>query len=197
MEDVMNKVTGGTGGFGWTATGGITLAGTDITATAAELNLCDLSAVGVARKWKAIAVSGAGVKTSEMDTGWAIPAKCVVHDVMLNVTTASTSSGTITVGLLATTSGDADGFLVSVPTSAAGMLQGKISCDTSGLVKSYWGALLCTQSTATGAAIILSSKNDAVFDANTSSKNISYTLSSSSACASLVGNILVSYSEVA
>jgi len=71
------------------------------------------------RKIKALAFSGTA--TSEQTLGWSLPANSVVHDVFVKITTASSAAGTMSVGLIATTSGDADGFIVGIGTSSTGV----------------------------------------------------------------------------
>src|SRR3990167_9855574 len=69
---------------------------------------------------------GAAPTGSEQDTGIDLPAKCIVRDVFVDVTTAETTGATKTmnVGLLASESGgDADGFLVGISFVAAGLLR--------------------------------------------------------------------------
>ena len=60
-----------------TVVGGVTMGGTAVTATAAELNTIDLSAVGALVKVKKLHVA-AGDWTAETDTTWDLPAKSVV-----------------------------------------------------------------------------------------------------------------------
>ncbi|MCH8290217.1 hypothetical protein IH992_03820 [Candidatus Poribacteria bacterium] len=96
------------------------------TLTTAELNELDLSVVGALLKVKKIAITAKG-DTVENDTAFDLPAKAVVLDVFLDVTTAeaTASTKTIDVGLLASESGgDADGFLDGISTGATGLQRG-------------------------------------------------------------------------
>lgn len=75
--------------------------------------------------WKSIDV-GAGT-SAEVDSLFDLPAKALVYDVLVEVTTAEAtgSTKTLDVGLLSGESGgDADGFLDGIDVSATGMKQG-------------------------------------------------------------------------
>jgi len=213
----MNRITGGMGLFGAVtantldvnssatfasvnSTGTFYLANTAITATATEINEQDLSGMGGKRKIKMITIASPSstLGSSEMDTAWAVPARCKIHDVMLHITQGTSAAGTINIGLLATTSGDADGFLAAVPTSSgAGILRsGSIAWTSSGIVPTYWGALLVPVLVAnTTANIMNGGKVEPVFNELTSSKNVSYTCSTT-ANGSLSGYIVVDYTEL-
>lgn len=92
----------------------VKIAGTAITATAAEVNSLDISAVGALVKVKKIHVA-AGDWSAETDSGWDLPAKSLVLDVFLDVTTGQAGK-TVSVGTLSTEAGgDADGFVVAAP----------------------------------------------------------------------------------
>lgn len=108
-----------------------------VTATAAELNLNDLSAVGALVKVKKIAI-GATPTGSEQDSTFDLPAKSVVLDVFVDVTTAEATGATKTldVGLLSSESGgDADGFLDGVSVAATGLVRGAVALDGG---SAYW-----------------------------------------------------------
>jgi hypothetical protein len=103
--------------------------------------------------------------------------------------------------LLATTSGDADGYLVAVPTSSASgkLLGGSVVASSSGYTSSYWGVLLLGGTT----PVVSSSDNVQFFmkqphilNELTSSKNIVMTCSTT-ANDSLSGSILIDYTEFA
>lgn len=101
--------------------GYLKLAGTAITATSAELNSVDISAVGALVKVKKIAVA-AGDWSSETDSGWDLPAKSMVLDVFLDVTTGQAK--TVDVGLLSSEAGgDADGFLDAADLTNTGLVR--------------------------------------------------------------------------
>ena len=66
---------------------------------------------------------------AEQDTGWDLPAKSLVLDVWIDVTTAEATGTTKTldVGLLSSESGgDADGFLDGVSVAATGVKKGTL-----------------------------------------------------------------------
>jgi hypothetical protein len=172
------------------------IGGTQLTATAAEANaVLDLSVTGGVRKIKKITITGSAVGSSEMDSGWALPAPCEVNDVKLHIITASTAGGhTCSVGLLATTSGDADGFLATVGTTSTGLKYGSISASTSGYTVSNWGVLLGANTTVDTTGIQLARHLTCILNSDTSSRDISYTMSTT-ANDSFVANILVDYTE--
>ncbi len=127
------------------------IADTAITATATELNaVADVSVNGAILKVQKIAIS-ATPTGSEQDTTIDLPAKAVLLDVYLDVTTAEATGATKTmhVGLKAAESGgDADGFLKAVSCAATGMKQG-VATLTAGGSETYFasttrGALLAT-----------------------------------------------------
>jgi opacity protein-like surface antigen len=68
------------------------------------------------------------VAGAEVDTGWDLPAKVIVHDVYVDVTTAEATGGTktIDVGTLSTDSGDANGFLDGVSVAAIAVVKGTL-----------------------------------------------------------------------
>ncbi len=110
------------------SSGNLIQAGTQITSTADELNILDLSAVGAVSKVKRISI-GFGDGTTENDTGWDLPEYCVVTNVIVQVTTAEATGGTktIDVGTLSTDSGDADGFLDGVSVATKGLVKGTLA----------------------------------------------------------------------
>lgn len=133
------KVAGG-GHIDVESGGELRIAGTAITASAAELNITDgltataaeLNAVadqsvnGGLLKVKQIAISTAPTG-AEQDTGWDLPAKSIVYDVFVDVTAAEATGATKTldVGLKAgEAGGDLDGFLNSIDVSTTGIKRG-------------------------------------------------------------------------
>ena len=77
--------------------------------------------VTATRKIKAISFSGTA--TSEQNTSFDLPASGILHDVWVKITTASTAAGKISAGLISTTSGDADGFVLLLGTSSTGVFR--------------------------------------------------------------------------
>ena len=77
---------------------------------------------------KAHRIAAAGIlSTSVQDTGFNLPIKGIVTDVLMDVRTAEATGATktIEVGLLASeTGGDEDGFLDALDVSATGVFQG-------------------------------------------------------------------------
>lgn len=68
------------------------------------------------------AISFTSSSTAETDTTYDLPSSCIVRDVWLKLTTASSAAGTMNVGLLSSESGgDADGFVVSISTTSTGI----------------------------------------------------------------------------
>jgi len=123
--------------------------GTKVTATAAELNLLDLSVAGALVKVKKIELSTPS-DGSEQSTGFSLPSKAVVLDVFLDITTAESTGGTKTmnVGTDSADGGDADGYLAGVSVAATGLVRGKATLTT-GSNETYFsattkGALLAT-----------------------------------------------------
>lgn len=96
-----------------------------VTATAAELNSTDLTAVGAILKVKRIAIS-ANFDNTEQDSGWDLPAKAIVLDTWVDVTTADTGE-TLDVGTAVGESGDPNGFLAAVSVNATGIQRGVLT----------------------------------------------------------------------
>ena len=95
------------------------------------LLVSDLSIDGAAHKTLRVNITSVG--TSETDTRRDLPAKCVVHDVALVVITPSTgATKTLNVGLLASSSGDADGFAVGLSVASSGVVVPAVQTSTSG-----------------------------------------------------------------
>lgn len=117
--------------------GALKLAGTQVTATAAELNGLDVSVTGAGLKLKQIAIS-ADFDNTEQASGFSLPAKAVVLDVWLDVTTADTSE-TLDVGTDGSGSNDPDGFLDAASVNATGVIRGEIK-TTTGSNNNYIGA---------------------------------------------------------
>lgn len=156
-----------------------------ITATPAELNLMDLSAVGALRKVAKIAIT-APEDGTEQSTGFTLPDKCVVHAVYLDVTTAEATgtTKTITVGTDSTDSGDADGFLAGVSVAATGLVKGTLASAGQTL-----GALLVADEDGAGALVPEA-------DISSGGKEVTFTAASAD-FAELVANIFIEYTEIA
>jgi len=115
--------------------GSTTLSETDLastdgtTATPTEINTAaDLSVNGGLVRVKKIAIS-ANFTAGEKDTGWDLPAKAIVLDVFVDVTTADAGE-TLDVGLLSSESGgDADGFLDGISVNATGIQRPGVALD--------------------------------------------------------------------
>jgi hypothetical protein len=123
------------------------IAGTAMTATAAELNaVADVSVNGAIVKVKKIALTAATHGTgSEVDTAFDLPAKSILLDAYVDVTTAEATGTTKTldVGLLSSESGgDADGFLDGVSVAATGLVQAGGTFSTDHWASTTRGALL-------------------------------------------------------
>lgn len=109
--------------------GALKLAGVQVTATAAEINaVADVSVNGANVKVKKIAVA-AGDHSTEKDSGWDLPAKSIVLDVFIDVTTLQAGK-TVDVGLLSSESGgDTDGFADGLSLAAAGIVRPGVTLD--------------------------------------------------------------------
>lgn len=140
------------------AGGALKIAGTAITASAAELNTmngvtataaeidmaCDLSKQGALTRIMKIHVA-AGDHTAETDTGWNLPAKSIVRDVFIDVTTGD-GGKTVDVGTLSSeVGGDANGFVAAASLATPGLVRAGATLDGTGnwFVATTRGALLC------------------------------------------------------
>lgn len=97
-----------------------------VTSTAAEINTLDLSVVGaISKVVKANMVAADFSDNSEVDTGITLPAKAVVKNVFVYVNTAETTATTktIDVGTDSTDSGDADGYIDAGSVAATGFVK--------------------------------------------------------------------------
>lgn len=113
-----------------------------VTATAAEINAVDLSAVGALLKVKKIHVP-AGDWSTETDSTWDLPAKALVLDVFIDVTTGQAK--TVDIGTKSgEAGGDADGFVNDLDLTNVGIVRAQAALDGG---SAYWatntrGALL-------------------------------------------------------
>lgn len=151
---------------------------------------------GAALKVKKIPVTT--LTSAEKDTGWDLPAKALVVDVFVNVTTleATATTKTIDVGLLSSESGgDADGFLNDVSTATPAAIKRGAVTVTSGVWASMtFGVLLADFTAGTNADDRgLYNRKWYASDAVTA-KSVSYTLGSTHT--ELVADIYVIYIEV-
>ena len=112
-------------------------------------------AAGAVEK-KVLAIPFVSTKTSEVDSGYDVPSNSLITDVYVKITTASTAAGTMNVGLITTSSGDADGFIRSLGTSSSGVKYpfASYTAATSGDIVSsrtacYRGVYLCAQASGT------------------------------------------------
>lgn len=99
---------------------------------------------GAVVQYHRISISTAS--SSEADTGFKLPEQSLVVDAFVHVKTAAAAT-VLDVGLLATTSGDADGFIDGLDVSSSGLVGPGFVVSTSGAgVKFYgsntWGVLL-------------------------------------------------------
>jgi hypothetical protein len=109
---------------------------TGVTALPAELNTLDLSAVGAQVRTKKIHVA-AGDWSTETDSTWDLPAKALVMDVFVDVTTLQAGK-TVNIGLKSGESGgDADGFAAALSLAAAGIVRPQAALDGGA---AYWAA---------------------------------------------------------
>jgi len=179
------------------------LAGTQMTATADELNAAaDLSVNGGLMKVKVIALTAAG-DTSENDTAWDLPAKSIVHDVLLDVTTAEVTATTKTVdiGLLSSESGgDANGFAVAISTAATGLIR-PVATLTTGSNEVYFsastrGALLASFTAGSDVATDVGTNYEFPhLSTAVTAKSVSWT--AGEAQTEFAGSIIILYSEIA
>lgn len=159
--------------------GGLWIDGTELTATATELNVLDLSA-NLARSYVKVISITAPASTAEQDTDYDLPALGMVTDVAVLVTAAASAGSVVDVGLLSTSSGgDADGFLDGVSSTGTGTRVGGVTVGSSGyLVSSTVGTFLqqfnvTTSSGGPGTAIYRQYPNDSV-----TAKSVSWTINS-------------------
>ena len=123
---VVNKIV--LGGVDVTATAAELNILDGVTATAAELNSADLSAVGAIKKVKKIHVA-AGDWSTETDSTFDLPAKALVTDVFVDVTTLQAGK-TVDIGLKSTEAGgDANGFAAALSLAATGIVRPQAALD--------------------------------------------------------------------
>lgn len=144
-----------------------------------------------------IALPFSGLATSEQASGWDLPTYSIVHDMFVKITTASSAAGTISVGLISTTSGDADGFIASLGTSSTGIFQPiwAITAATSGdkVTTCTRGALLAFYSSGTTQDEFGNYGPRCHFSNSNLETQLSWTLNSTSGTA---GYVIVDYTQL-
>lgn len=178
---------------------------TEVTATAAELNMADVSVAGAALKVAkyAIAANPTGV---EQDTGLDLPAKAIVVRVCVSVTTAEATGTTKTldVGTDGSGSNDPDGFLDGVSVSTTGLKCGSFN-STTGSNNTYVGAASTHTRGALLTELLIAGEDTAAggdgvavpgWNVTSGGESITFTAGSNN-FAELRGTILVFYYEVA
>lgn len=127
-------------------------------------------------------------KTSEFDTGVAIPAGATVIEAYLNVA-AEVAASTVSVGTLSTASGDADGFLKTASAATAGHVYAVVSADAAN--KITLGDLLksATITSADAGAIFAAIRTP--YNIGAAAKKVSYTTTDHA----ISGDIVIIYVE--
>ena len=172
-----------------------------VTSTAAELNESDLSDVGGMLKVKVLPVTVVALAT-EQDTGWDLPAKSIILDVWLDVTTLETTGGTktIDVGTLSTDSGDANGFCDAISVAAAGRINAE-AVISGAAADAFWntntrGVLLSIFQQGGDGNLDNAGLYARIPCADPGSVSVTYTLGSDD-FVQLVANICILYVEIA
>lgn len=171
-----------------------------VESTAQEItDQTDLSVNGALLKVKKLAIT-ADFDNTEQDTLWTLPAKAVVLDVFLDVTTADASQ-TLDVGTDGSGSNDPDGFLDAASVNATGVIRGEVK-STAGGNNTYIGAA----STHTLGALLMDllagedvtagGDGNAAKSADPTSGGESITYTGSDATNTLRGAIYVVYLEI-
>jgi hypothetical protein len=146
---------------------------------------------------KASAVAFAITATSEQDSGWDTPSNALITDVYVKITTASSAAGTMSVGLITTSSGDADGFIVALGTSTTGIFRPEavVTSATSGdtVTGCTRGALLASYSSGTTQDEFGNYTPKAFRTGSVLENNVSWTFNSTSGCA---GYVIFEYTQI-
>lgn len=168
----------------------------------ADWNALYGSPAGGAMRVKKLSVTV--LDNAENDTGWDLPAKAVVYDVLVDIVTleATATTKTIDIGLLSSeTNGDADGFVDGVVTATpAGIKRGQATVTTGSNTKFYAatptrGVLLCDHQAGTDVDQDEGLYREKPHIANSvTAKSISYTLGS--AHTELVCDFYILYAEL-
>ena len=147
---------------------------------------------------KVAALPFAITATSEQDSGWDTPSGSLITDVYVKITTASSAAGTMNVGLITTSSGDADGFIAALGTSSTGLFRPEAivtTTATSGktVTGSYRGVYLAAYSSGT-TQDEFGNYTPKAFRVGTSLEtSVSWTFNSTSGCA---GYVIFEYTQV-
>lgn len=157
------------------------------------------SLLGYGLKVAKLAVSALS-NGAETSTGFTLPTKAAVYDVLLDVVTAEATGGTKTldVGTLSTASGDADGFIDGASVAAIALVRGQATVTTGSNTKYFSantrGVLLSDYQAGTDV-----DQDEGVYIEKPcltmGGKTITYTAGSAD-FAELVANIYVIYAEI-
>jgi hypothetical protein len=174
-------------------TGTMKKGGTEITATADELNQNDVSANGAALKTKVINMTASDfADNSEVDTGWDLPAKAIVKNVFLDVNTKedTATTKTVDVGTDGSGSDDPNGFLVGASVATAGLVAGDVDMTNVDGASTTLGALLVDTNTTNDTAM-------PVNDITSGGESITVTAGDASGFDEADFDIIIEYIEVA
>ena len=174
-----------------------TASGDQITIRASIQSTVDLNGM----KLRRLAIAF-GDGTTETDTGWDLPAKAIVHDVFVDVTTAEATGGTKTVdvGLLSSESGgDADGFLDALSVAATGGIRGLVAKTTGSneifYASTTFGVFLALLQAGADVALDVGTFDESPHIADSvTARSVTWTPGSAD-FAELVGVIYVAYTE--
>lgn len=186
--DVLTVANGGSiavesGGEIDVESGGILkISGIQVTTSASELNVLDLSSAGAIKKYAVAPLTIVAAATAQ-DTAIVLPAKCVITNVFVDVTTQEATGATKTVDI-GISGGDENGLLDGVSVASAGIIKGTLASTGQTL-----GALLRTDEDGSGALVPEP-------DVSSGGETICYTLGSDD-FAELVANVIVEYIEIA
>lgn len=158
-----------------------------------------LASFTMGAQWRVKKIAITTKDGNEIDTGWDLPAKSIVYDVYVDVTTAEATgtTKTIDVGLLSSESGgDADGFLDGVVTSAIKVVGGSVTYTDGGsqnYISAHTLGVLLYEGLlgADGAGTAGTINRRAHLASSVTAKSVSYTVGS--AATELVGNIYIVY----
>lgn len=152
-----------------------------LTVSASEVNSLDASVVGAIKKYAKAALTIVA-DTNSHDTAIVLPAKAIITNAFIDVTTQEATGATKTVDI-GISGGDEDGLLDGIDVSATGVKIGTLASGAQTL-----GALLSVDEDGAGALVPQQYVG--------SGATIAYTLGSAD-FAELVANVVVEYIEVA
>lgn len=204
-KEHLSRQTGIVQALNVVSAGGISVAGSAITATPSEINaVADVSVNGGIVKVKKLSISAAPTG-SEQDTAFDLPAKSIVLDVLVDVTAAEATGGTKTldVGLLASEfGGDADGFIDGLSVSTTGLKRGGVTVTTGGTetyVASWTRGLLLTAGAPLAGANVAGDEGNYYekphLSTSVTAKSVSYTAGSND-FVEFRGDIYIVYVEI-